>query len=403
MRYISTYLSVFFIVAFIQGCGSNDTASNSGGFADLLPKTIIGTASQGAPIAGSVTLKDSKGVIKTASIDPSTGVYSIVVDGMEAPFILRAGNCYSVASSSTTTNINPLTDLCVKAAAGSASVDTIFTAPSQQLSTLATKLPGIVADLKTALNGLYPSSVPATKRDFMNGTLTIDQGVDLLFAKISVSTVSAGFDISLSGLNLITVASSNGTVTVTPSLTNIASASSTLFPTAVDTTTGGGTAKSTAAKTSSLSAGDPDCPTGGILVQTGIDKNGNGILDASEVTNSQKVCNGATGETGATGPAGASGTGVDTANPSTNIIDTWNFSQYGSTMPNTGKITFTSDGKYTSSDEYSNYSGVWSVIKDNYIVFTPYFNYGGSTTFLVTKNEPNRVDLFGSLILILEK
>ena len=39
------------------------------------------------------------------------------------------------------------------------------------------------------------------------------------------------------------------------------------------------------------------CPTGGITVQSGIDTNGNGVLDPSEVTSTQYVCNGASGTT----------------------------------------------------------------------------------------------------------
>ena len=37
------------------------------------------------------------------------------------------------------------------------------------------------------------------------------------------------------------------------------------------------------------------CATGGITVQSGIDTNGNGTLDPSEVTSTQYVCNGASG------------------------------------------------------------------------------------------------------------
>lgn len=66
-----------------------------------------------------------------------------------------------------------------------------------------------------------------------------------------------------------------------------------------------GSLNASTAKSTPLAIGDADCPTGGILVQTGIDKNGSGILDDSEVSSSQKVCNGATGATGATGPAGS--------------------------------------------------------------------------------------------------
>ncbi len=69
-------------------------------------------------------------------------------------------------------------------------------------------------------------------------------------------------------------------------------------------TTGGGGASTdnptVAARTSSLPTGDQDCPFGGILVETGIDSNGNGVLDAEEIAKAQKVCNGAPGENGLT-------------------------------------------------------------------------------------------------------
>ena len=62
---------------------------------------------------------------------------------------------------------------------------------------------------------------------------------------------------------------------------------------------GGGTgpapvqqAVSTAASIDPLPAGDADCPQGGVLVKTGIDENGNGLLDDSEVDAEQKVCHG---------------------------------------------------------------------------------------------------------------
>ena len=61
---------------------------------------------------------------------------------------------------------------------------------------------------------------------------------------------------------------------------------------------------SVAAKTSTIPPGDADCPNGGILVETGIDENRNGVLDADEVDASEKVCNGADG---AQGPAGSDG------------------------------------------------------------------------------------------------
>lgn len=51
----------------------------------------------------------------------------------------------------------------------------------------------------------------------------------------------------------------------------------------------------TTARTTILATGDTDCPNGGILVETGIDVNGNGTLDDDEVDTAEKICNGING------------------------------------------------------------------------------------------------------------
>jgi hypothetical protein len=52
-----------------------------------------------------------------------------------------------------------------------------------------------------------------------------------------------------------------------------------------------------------------NCATGGTKVETGIDANNNGILEAGEVNSAQTtyVCNGATGTAGVQGPQGPAG------------------------------------------------------------------------------------------------
>lgn len=50
-----------------------------------------------------------------------------------------------------------------------------------------------------------------------------------------------------------------------------------------------------------------NCTYGGYKITSGLDGNGNGALDASEVGNTAYTCNGSPGATGATGPAGANG------------------------------------------------------------------------------------------------
>jgi hypothetical protein len=53
-----------------------------------------------------------------------------------------------------------------------------------------------------------------------------------------------------------------------------------------------------------LAAGNANCANGGAQVNSGVDTNGNGILDPSEITNTQYVCNGAQGTAGAAGSNG---------------------------------------------------------------------------------------------------
>jgi hypothetical protein len=52
-----------------------------------------------------------------------------------------------------------------------------------------------------------------------------------------------------------------------------------------------------------------NCPNGGVKLEYGLDANGNGTLDVSEINSAltKYVCNGATGATGATGAAGPQG------------------------------------------------------------------------------------------------
>ena len=61
---------------------------------------------------------------------------------------------------------------------------------------------------------------------------------------------------------------------------------------------------SVAVRSKPLPAGDTDCPNGGILVETGIDENGNGLLDDNEVDKTEKVCNGQDGADGGDGSNG---------------------------------------------------------------------------------------------------
>lgn len=63
---------------------------------------------------------------------------------------------------------------------------------------------------------------------------------------------------------------------------------------ATATDTGGA---STVTAQSPLPVGDPNCSTGGVKLDYGIDENRNGMLDTAEVDGSENICNGADGLT----------------------------------------------------------------------------------------------------------
>ncbi len=109
-------------------------------------------------------------------------------------------------------------------------------------------------------------------------------------------------------------------------------------------------------KTSTEAAG-ANCTTGGTKIETGIDANGNSILETSEINTSltRYICNGAAGQTGATGPSGpgfANGT-------TTNQMMYWNGTAWTTLNPGSngqiltlcnGVLTWTTGGICPSSN-----------------------------------------------------
>jgi len=108
----------------MSACSGSGTSGQS--------KTVSGTAAAGAPIIGTVTIKDSTtptALTKFVTIE-ADGKYTIDVSDMKAPYMVRAdgyvgGNEYHLYSAGTaadeggTINITPLTDLIVANIAGS--------------------------------------------------------------------------------------------------------------------------------------------------------------------------------------------------------------------------------------------------------------------------------------------
>jgi len=113
----------------VSACGGGGGTTTTA----AAPSTMLsGTAAAGAPIIGSVTIKDSTtptALTKTVPI-AADGNYTVDVTGLKAPYMVRAdgyvgGNQYHLYSAGTsadvggTINITPLTDLIVANIAGS--------------------------------------------------------------------------------------------------------------------------------------------------------------------------------------------------------------------------------------------------------------------------------------------
>ena len=192
----------------MSACGGG----GDGGGAASPSSTVSGTAAAGAPIVGTVTIKDSTtptAQTKTVTIE-ADGKYTVDVTGLKAPYMVRAdgyvgGNEYHLYSAGTsadvggTINVTPLTDLIVANIAGSVA-KTYFDNGS---------FTGLTAAQLTAQSdSLKAKLLPVLQ------ALGVSSSIDLLRA--SFSTDHTGLD---AALDLIRVSTDNTTNVAT--ITNI--------------------------------------------------------------------------------------------------------------------------------------------------------------------------------------
>jgi hypothetical protein len=125
------YVLMFGAALLLTACsGGGD--SPSGTSTGAASTTISGTAAGGAPLIGTMTVKDSKGVERSRNIDlAAAGAYTIDVTGLTPPFVLRAdgtvggtsvtyfsGTDSVVTNGSINVNITPFTGLIIGNIAG---------------------------------------------------------------------------------------------------------------------------------------------------------------------------------------------------------------------------------------------------------------------------------------------
>lgn len=198
------------MAALLSACGGGGTTTTT-----TKPTTVSGVAAAGAPIIGSVTIKDSKGTEKTVPI-AADGKYTVNVGelGLVAPYMVRAdgyvgGNEYHLYSAATaadvggTINITPLTDLIVANIA-----NTVASAyfNSGSFSTLT------AAELTAEATALRTKLLPILQ------AVGVSASIDLLRA--SFSTNHTGLDAALDVLRVETTNTTTGAATITNIITN---------------------------------------------------------------------------------------------------------------------------------------------------------------------------------------
>ena len=185
---------------FLVGCGGGGGSS-----APAAPSTLLsGTAAGGAAVIGSVIVTDSKGATKSGNIE-ANGHYSIDVNGMTGPFVLKAagtvGNTsvtyYSAATDAdlgATVNVTPFTNLIVSNIAAQMA-ETYFSDPANiaKIGTLITPANLVAAEtaLQAKLQPVLTALGVSDSIDLLRSTFAADHsGMDAVLdlVKVEVNT-----------------------------------------------------------------------------------------------------------------------------------------------------------------------------------------------------------------------
>lgn len=186
MKKMFLLLSTFLLLA---ACGGGGDGGNP---VPIPPGSVVsGTASEGELITGkAVRLKDANGKsAEETKTDAVTGVYSINITGLTAPFMVtvtgKNGTYISLAQNAGTTNINPITTMVLALAAGVSDAATLFTnLTPAQIVTITNNYGAKSALVAAALQSVL---LPGVKvEDYFTGTIKAGSGMDALFDKFQI-------------------------------------------------------------------------------------------------------------------------------------------------------------------------------------------------------------------------
>lgn len=184
------------ICLLLVGCGGGSTAS----------QTVSGVAAAGAPLQGTVYLKDSSNPTNELSTSiASDGSFVFYVGGLTPPFLLKAvgtsnGNVcelYSFAADTGVANINPLSKLTVVMANNGDDLAALYANMDPvKIQGIKGGLPHAQAQLQTILQPTL-SQFDSSSVNFISGNFAANhQGLDLMFDLIGISVVNGTVTVS---------------------------------------------------------------------------------------------------------------------------------------------------------------------------------------------------------------
>ncbi|KAA0895403.1 hypothetical protein [Oryzomonas rubra] len=182
-----TILAAAMITAgLIAGCGSG------GGTSAATPgSTVSGVAATGAPMSGTVYLKDSANNPEmSTTINPQTGAFAFNVSGKTPPFMIRTGSLYTMSGASGTANINPLSNLMVANMAG---FNNMSTMNSFYKNPNGTTLQTMFSNMSTARAHMWQTMGPLLSAygvpnvDPITSPYVIGQGLDRMFDNVNMT------------------------------------------------------------------------------------------------------------------------------------------------------------------------------------------------------------------------
>jgi hypothetical protein len=186
------------------GGGGGGGGDNGGTTPPPATQTLSGTAAAGAPIIGTVFVKDSTGAVRSVPID-ANGSYTISVAGMTPPFLVRAegvagGRVYTIHSAATAADINgninitPLTDLIVaniarQVAANYYSSGNFSTLTAAELNVAENTLQQRLQAVLTALG--VGASIDLLRSAFSANHTGLDAALDVIRVTVDAATNTA--------------------------------------------------------------------------------------------------------------------------------------------------------------------------------------------------------------------